>query len=120
MQLATEFTRLGLSAPNDLESTMQKKSIIALALCAGVTALWSTTASAGQGMNALAIAEHIFAKTDVDNDGSVTLDEYTDAGLDQYGASFEDFDLDNNKSITLAEYRSLFIRFHPHTKEKEA
>ena len=95
---------------------MQRKSIVAYALCACVTAIWNTSASAGQVVDTLAIAEHIFANTDADNSGTLSLEEYVDGGLDHYGASFEDFDLDDNEAITLAEYRSLFIRFHPHTK----
>ena len=98
---------------------MKKTAIPAYALCACITALWAGNASAGQSMDALAIAEHIFTKTDVNNDGSLTLEEYVDAGLDQYGASFEDFDMDDNKTITLAEYRALFLRFHPHTRSDE-
>ena len=95
---------------------MPRKSIFSYVLCACIAAFWSSSASAGQGMDILAIAEHIFAKTDADNSGRVSLEEYRSAGLDHYGASFEDFDLDDDEAITLAEYRSLFIRFHPHTK----
>ena len=99
---------------------MRKLPTFAYALCACATVSWSSAASADKGMDALAIAEHIFAMTDIDKDGSMSLQEYSDAGLDQYGVSFEDFDLDEDEGITLAEYRSLFLKLHPHTKGTEA
>lgn len=91
---------------------MPKTYAISVAICASVAAVWTPAAFAGQGMDASTVAEHIFAKTDTDNDGAVTPAEYTAAGLGKYGVSFENFDADKNELITLAEYRTLFVKFH--------
>ncbi len=99
---------------------MRKSLATAYAICACCAGVWTTASQAGQGMDASAVAEHIFSKTDADKDGVVTPAEYTAAGLGKYGVAFEDFDADDDARITLAEYRSLFVKFHSGAAESDA
>ena len=84
--------------------------IAGLSLAAATSA--PTAAQAGEGMTPLEIAQQIFARADSDGNGALTEAEHKAAGLGRFGASFADFDLNNDSTVTLQEYEAVFERFH--------
>ena len=59
------------------------------------------------------IVQHIFAFADANSDGSLTAEEYVDAGLLSYGITFEEADADGDGRTSIAEYAALYHR-HDH------
>ena len=70
-------------------------------------------ALSGEGYDARAVVRHIFEVADADDSGSLTPAEYTAAGLERYGVSFQDCDADGDGETSLAEYLGLYDRHHP-------
>ena len=60
-----------------------------------------------------AVVAHIFEVSDLDSDGSLTSEEYTEAGLDAFGLSFEACDGDANGELTSEEFLDLYRKHHP-------
>ena len=87
------------------------------AVVMSLAALSSASAGSGQGMNAAAVAEHIFSHADADENGTMSPDEYVKGGLGKYGAKFADFDLDQDGQVTREEYHEVFARFHSGTRQ---
>ena len=86
---------------------------------AGISAITSP-AGAYESKSYAEIADRIFQSADRDGDGVLTETEYASAGLDGYGASFPTFDENADGSVVIEEYRSVFVRFHNTTDEREA
>lgn len=84
------------------------RSVIVAALMVSGAA----TASAGESLSPIDLAQHIFRHADADKDGVLTAKEHEAAGLGRYGVSFVDFDLDDDNRVSWEEYRALFERHH--------
>ena len=73
-----------------------------------------TTVQAGEGcgQDASGVAQHIFDVSDTDENGALSRAEYTAAGLERYGVSFDAFDENGDGETSLDEYLDLFERHH--------
>ena len=99
---------------------MEKRTVRLLACCAIALLAISSNAYAGGcegGHNAINVVVHIFDTADQDRDGVLTRVEYEDAGLQNYGVTFEQSDLDADGLTSLDEYIELY-KFH-HTTDGE-
>ena len=72
-------------------------------------------ATAGEGclQNAEAAVRQLFEGADANQDGSLTRTEYEDAGLQEFGVSFEESDRDANGLTSNSEYLELYRKHHP-------
>jgi hypothetical protein len=66
------------------------------------------------------VVQHMFDKADEDGDGLLSQSEYEAAGLQDFGASFEESDLDSDGATSTDEYRELYERHHPAPDGSEA
>ena len=75
----------------------------------------TSPAAAGEGcpQNAEAAVRRLFEGADANQDGALTLAEYEDAGLQEFGVSFEESDLDANGLTSASEYLELYRKHHP-------
>lgn len=71
-----------------------------------------SAALAGGGHEAEAIVRHIFSSADQNGDGNLTRAEFEQAGLQRFGASFDQSDLDADGVTSQAEYLELYLRHH--------
>ena len=72
-------------------------------------------ALAGEGCSSRSdfdVAGHLFDVSDTDQNGSLSPQEYADAGLERYGVPFEEYDADGDGEASRAEYLDLFDRIH--------
>jgi len=76
-----------------------------LAFCAG-------PALAGEDCGAFDIVTHIFDVSDTDGSGSLSRQEYLDAGLDRYGVPFDEYDADGDGEASIDEYVEMYDRYH--------
>ncbi len=83
------------------------------ALAVFLAVLQPASAVVGRGYDATSIVEQIFEAADTDSNGELTEAEYTDAGLERFGVTFEQCDADGDGVTTLAEYLALYLRHHP-------
>jgi hypothetical protein len=74
------------------------------------------------GKDGSSIVYDLFDAADRDHDGLLTRAEYEDAGLQGYGVSFSESDLNADGTTSLEEYLELYLRHHPAraTDESEA
>ncbi len=86
----------------------------AMALCLAGPAL------AGDGHDAYRVVQHIFDVSDTDRSGSLSRAEYTAAGLQRFGVSFDECDADGDGETTLAEYLAVYDRHHPSEDRTDA
>ena len=75
---------------------------------------------AGGGHDATAVVEHIFDVADQDGDGVLSDAEYADAGLEQFGLTFDDCDANGDGYTSLDEYLALYRAHHPAHDERDA
>ncbi len=68
--------------------------------------------ASAQDMSPAAIADHVFAKVDTDEDGVLTEAEYNASQLPKFGGSFEAIDDDADGKVTKSEYIAIFTRLH--------
>ena len=92
---------------------MRIKTAISALVITSLTLASTAQAGPGCGQDAGAVADHIFDASDTNQDGSLSPDEYADAGLERYGVSFEAFDTNDDGATSREEYLELFDRHHP-------
>jgi len=101
---------------------MRNRTFLVLSfLLAGL--LVAASADAGgcmSGDGAVGIVKHIFDRADQDQDGLLTQVEYEDAGLQNYGVTFEQSDTDADGTTSLDEYIELYEKHHPASDEGSA
>ena len=89
-----------------------RRTLVSLAVLALVAA--PTSALAGGGCNSdFDPATHLFETTDADGSGTISPEEFADAGLERYGLGFDAYDTDGDGEASLDEYLELFDRTHP-------
>lgn len=77
-------------------------------------AIVPATAVAGEGCSSgFDVASHLFEQSDSDGSGTLTIEEYAEAGLERYGVSFDEYDANGDGVTTLDEYLDLYDRHHP-------
>jgi hypothetical protein len=78
-------------------------------------------AFAGEGCgSAEARVQRIFDSADADHSRSLDRAEYEGAGLQDFGASFEETDANGDGSTSLEEYLDLYDRTHPPVDRTDA
>ena len=77
-------------------------------------------AMAGSGCGAASPVQALFEGADSNQDGMLTEAEYTAAGLEAYGMSFEESDLDSDGVTSLSEYIELYEMHPPPAERREA
>ncbi len=80
---------------------------------------FAAQAGGGCGGGAMAKVQSIFDRADADSDGLLTKSEYEEAGLQDYGLSFEQSDLDDDGRTSLDEYIELYEAHHPPIDRQE-
>lgn len=69
-------------------------------------------ATAEPPSNGAAAMARIFEQSDADADGSLSPDEFVEAGFERYGVPFAEFDEDGDGSISASECLLLYDRIH--------
>jgi hypothetical protein len=59
------------------------------------------------------VVAHVFESSDMDADGTLTRDEYSAAGLHEFGVTFDECDRDADDRISVQEYRAIYDLHHP-------
>lgn len=80
------------------------------------TLMAASPAAAGPGcQDGEKAVHHVFESADENQDGRLTRAEYGDAGLADFGLSFEQTDLDADGATTISEYLEIYRKHHPPT-----
>jgi len=69
-------------------------------------------AVAGEGCGGFDVVTHIFDVSDSDGSGSLSRQEYEDAGLERYGVKFDDYDANGDGEASFDEYIDMYNRHH--------
>jgi hypothetical protein len=59
------------------------------------------------------VVTHIFQTSDTDGSGTLSPEEFEQAGLARYGVSFDAYDTDGDGQTSLDEYHALYDAHHP-------
>ncbi len=90
---------------------MSNRSLASLSLVALFAA--SPALAFPQGSSdGTAVVKHIFEQADTDKSGALSAQEYKEAGLHEFGVSFEDSDTNDDGETSLVEYLALYERHH--------
>jgi Ca2+-binding EF-hand superfamily protein len=71
------------------------------------------SALAGDGCGSgFDVVTHIFETSDRDGSGTLSPEEFEQAGLARYGVSFGAYDTNGDGEASLDEYREIYDRYH--------
>lgn len=71
-------------------------------------------ALAGEGCTGdFDVVTHIFETSDADGNGTLSPEEFEQAGLARYGVSFDAYDTDGDGQTSLDEYHEIYDAHHP-------
>jgi hypothetical protein len=87
--------------------------IARIALAAFVLAVVPGSAVAGEGCKEFDVVSHVFDTADTDDSGTLSRQEYADAGFERYGVPFDEYDVNGDGETSLEEYLETFDRVHP-------
>ena len=89
------------------------RRILVLVL-ASLALLVAGPALAGEGCSngGFDVVTHIFDVSDTDGSGTLSRDEYADAGLERYGVAFDEYDADGDGETSFDEYLEVYDRHH--------
>lgn len=87
--------------------------IATTALAAFALAIIPGFAEAGEGCKNFDVVSHIFEASDTDGSGTLSAQEYADAGLERYGVTFQEYDVNGDGETSLDEYLDMYDRHHP-------
>ena len=65
------------------------------------------------------MAHHIDV-ADQNEDGSLSLEEFDGAGLQQFGLSFVESDTNSDGGVSIPEYLELYRRYHSQGEQSDA
>jgi len=91
-----------------------------VALAALTLLVFPGFASAGGSCDRSDVASHIFDVSDTDRSGTLSRQEYLEAGLERYGVSFEEYDANGDGEASFDEYLDVYDRYHPGVEQIES
>ncbi|UCE84875.1 MAG: hypothetical protein JSU66_11000 [Deltaproteobacteria bacterium] len=98
--------------PTETAKETQMRTIAALALAAFALAILPGSAPAGEGCKKFDVVSHIFDTADTDGSGTLSRQEYSDAGLERYGVAFDEYDVNSDGEASFEEYLDVYKRHH--------
>jgi hypothetical protein len=94
--------------------------IVCAALAGLALAASPGSALAGEGCDGFDVVTHIFEASDTDASGTLSPEEYADAGLERFGVPFDEYDANGDGEASLDEYVELYEWHHLGEDELES
>jgi hypothetical protein len=93
---------------------MIRSACLALASLIPILAVPAASSAGGcEEGSSVSVVQHIFEMADQDASGTLSQEEYTKAGLERYGVSFEQSDTNGDGETSIDEYIELYEAHHP-------